>query len=100
MTGNPSLAESMTPLSSLKPHGRLALLAAASLALVAQSSADQEADKAWATVPQILARIVPPVFPKKDFNITDHGAKEGGKDNCKAAFDAAIKACADAGGGR
>ncbi len=100
MTGNPSLAESMMLLSSLKPHGRLALLAAATLVFIAPSPADEEADKAWATVPQILARIVPPVFPKKDFAITDHGARAGGKDNCKSAFDAAIKACADGGGGR
>ncbi|HEY1121984.1 MAG TPA: glycoside hydrolase family 28 protein [Haloferula sp.] len=84
----------MTPLT------RLALLATTSLALVSTSFADPEADKAWATVPQILARIVPPIFPNKDFPITDHGAKEGGKDNCKSAFDAAIKACTDAGGGR
>ena len=90
----------MTLLSFLKPHGRLALLVAASLVLIGKSSADQEADTAWATVPQILARIVPPVFPEKDFPITGHGAKEGGVDNCKAAFDAAIKACAEAGGGR
>ena len=77
-----------------------ALLAFTSLALLSNSHADPEADKAWATVPQILARIVPPVFPKKDFAITEHGAQEGGSDNCKAAFDAAIKACSDSGGGR
>ncbi|MEK7949833.1 glycoside hydrolase family 28 protein [Luteolibacter soli] len=90
----------MTLSPALTSYGRLALLAAASLAVIGESAADPEADKAWETVPQILARIVPPVFPKKDFSITDHGAKEGGKDNCKAAFDAAIKACSEAGGGR
>jgi len=95
MTENPNSAKPMTSLSL----PRLSLLAI-SLAFVAPLPADEEADKAWATVPQILARIVPPVFPKKDFDLTGHGAKEGGKDNCKAAFDAAIKACAHAGGGR
>jgi hypothetical protein len=62
--------------------------------------ADEGAEKAWATVPEILKRIVPPVFPKRDFPITSHGAEPGGTFNCKAAFDAAIQQCAEAGGGR
>jgi polygalacturonase len=86
-----------TPMSA----GKLALMAvAASLFLITRSSGDQDAAKAWESVPQILKRIVPPVFPKKDFPITRHGAKEGGVENCKAAFDAAIRECAEAGGGR
>lgn len=63
-------------------------------------SSDEDAVNAWATVPDILKRIVPPVFPKKDFPITAHGAVEGGKTECAKAFAEAIKACADAGGGR
>lgn len=72
------------------------------LALVAfpNARADEAADKAWAGVPEILRRIVPPVFPKRDFAITSHGAQPGGTLNCKAAFDAAIRQCAEAGGGR
>jgi polygalacturonase len=78
-------------------------LAAAGLAALAAFStvrAGEAADRAWAGVPEILARIVPPSFPKRDFDITARGAKSGGGVNCKAAFDAAIRACAEAGGGR
>jgi polygalacturonase len=53
----------------------------------------------WYQVPQILGRIVPPQFPKKDFLVTDYGAASGGAD-CRAAFAAAISACNRAGGGR
>ncbi|MES2438788.1 MAG: glycoside hydrolase family 28 protein [Verrucomicrobiota bacterium] len=77
----------------------LAFLAAALLALP-HAAADESANKAWATVPQILGRIVPPVFPKKEFDITAHGAKAGGKDDCSTAFSTAIRQCAEAGGGR
>jgi polygalacturonase len=63
-------------------------------------STDVDAEKAWATVPDILKRIVPPVFPKMDFLITAHGAIEGGKADCTKAFAEAIKTCVDAGGGR
>jgi hypothetical protein len=88
-------------LPTRKSAGKLALMAgAASLFLITRSSGDEDAAKAWESVPQILKRIVPPRFPGKDFPIIRHGAKEGGKDNCKAAFDAAIRECAEAGGGR
>ncbi|WP_338285608.1 glycoside hydrolase family 28 protein [Luteolibacter sp. LG18] len=63
-------------------------------------SSDPEAAKAWAEVPKILARIVPPVFPKRDFVITTYGAEEGGKADCTKAFAAAIAECHGAGGGR
>ncbi|WP_265594166.1 glycoside hydrolase family 28 protein [Haloferula sp. BvORR071] len=68
--------------------------------MVNRSSADEAADKAWASVPEILKRIVPPTFPKRDFIITQHGAVAGGTENCSAAFATAIRLCADAGGGR
>src|SRR5262249_14328323 len=54
----------------------------------------------WAEVPKILARIKPPTFPKKDFLITDYGAKGDGKFDNTATFAKAIKACNAAGGGR
>ncbi len=54
----------------------------------------------WARVPGILARIIPPTFPDRDFRITDHGAVGDGRTDCTAAFRAAIQACAAAGGGR
>lgn len=94
------------PISPLRvPVARRAalpiLLGLAALLPLSQAPADEAADKAWATeVPQILKRIVAPVFPKKDFDITAHGAKAGGTADCSAAFAAAIKQAADAGGGR
>jgi polygalacturonase len=54
----------------------------------------------WATVPGILARIVPPTFPNRDFDITKFGARSDGVADATAAIRAAIAACAAAGGGR
>ena len=51
-------------------------------------------------MPRILARIKPPTFPKKDFNVTKYGAVAGGKTDCTEAFRKAIEACNKAGGGR
>lgn len=56
---------------------------------------------AWKTeYPQILARIKPPTFPKKDFSILKYGAKAGGTVDCREAINKAIDACSKAGGGR
>jgi polygalacturonase len=54
----------------------------------------------WEALPKILASIELPVFPDREFSIVDHGAVSGGKTDCKPAIDAAIDACAKAGGGR
>jgi len=56
----------------------------------------------WSQAATILARIKPPVFPARDFTITDatYGAIADGKTDCRAAIAKAIAACADAGGGR
>ncbi|HEU4389833.1 MAG TPA: hypothetical protein VFV34_18660, partial [Blastocatellia bacterium] len=53
----------------------------------------------WGAVPAIIARIKPPKFPARDFNIADYGAAAGGLD-CTDAFRKAITACNAAGGGR
>ncbi|MBK1814950.1 glycoside hydrolase family 28 protein [Luteolibacter yonseiensis] len=39
-----------------------------------------------------------PVFPKKDFVVTEYGAKESG--DCSSSIEQAIAACHEAGGGR
>ncbi len=56
---------------------------------------------AWETTyKQILARIKPPTFPKKDFDITKYGAKAGASNDSSDAVVKAIEACSKAGGGR
>ncbi len=55
----------------------------------------------WKTeYPQILGRIKPPKFPKRDFSILKYGAKAGGKIECRDAINNAVAACSKAGGGR
>jgi polygalacturonase len=66
----------------------------------AASPAAFNASNAWATMPGILQRIVPPVFPAREFAITKFGALADGTNNCTRAFQQAIAACAQAGGGR
>jgi polygalacturonase len=55
---------------------------------------------AWQRAADIRARIVPPVFPDRDFPITQFGARDGGTRDCTGAFRQAIAACRAAGGGR
>ena len=54
----------------------------------------------WDLVPDILARIKPPVFPDRNFDITSFGAVGDGRTDCSDAFRRAIAACTEAGGGR
>jgi polygalacturonase len=54
----------------------------------------------WQQVPEILARIVPPQFPARDFVITNYGAKADDQTDCTTAITKAIEACSLAGGGR
>lgn len=54
----------------------------------------------WNQVPAILARIRPPVFPPREFNILSYGAVADGNTDTSDAFRRAIEACGRAGGGR
>lgn len=56
------------------------------------------ASAGWADVPAILARIQPPVFPDRDFDIQKFGAKPLA--DSSQAIAEAIAACHHAGGGR
>jgi polygalacturonase len=51
-------------------------------------------------MPAILARIQPPRFPNRDFDITRYGATGDGVKDCSEAITRAIAACSAAGGGR
>jgi len=54
----------------------------------------------WLQLPSILARIKPPVFPQRDFDVTKFGAVGDNKTDCTEAFQKAIAACHAAKGGR
>jgi unsaturated rhamnogalacturonyl hydrolase len=54
--------------------------------------------RGWGDYERVLARIQAPVFPDRDFPITQFGAQAGA--DCTEAIKAAIAACHDAGGGR
>jgi len=83
-------------------------LAGAAAAIIAPSSRqrsgvqarplDQPADP-WRQAQAILARIKPPVFPSRDFDITRSGGVGDGVKDCAEAFRLAIAACARSGGG-
>ena len=54
----------------------------------------------WRDLPAILARIRPPTFPARDFDVTAFGAVGDDHADNTRAFRAAIAACQAAGGGR
>ena len=66
----------------------------------ALSPTDRGGADPWALASDILKRIKPPVFPKRDFEVTKYGAKGDGKFDNTEAFRKAIAACNKARGGR
>jgi len=76
------------------------MVSAGGPAAALEPAAGPDAKSAWAQVPRILERIVPPRFPDRVFDITAFGAVPGGTKPCTEAFRAAIEACHGAGGGR
>ncbi len=57
-------------------------------------------DSGWNKSNEILSRIKAPVFPDRDFVITNFGAVEGGKQDCSKAIAKAVEKCSSEGGGR
>lgn len=60
---------------------------------------DRQSNAAWAHARTILHNTKAPVFPKREFLITDFGAKADGSNNSHA-FAQAIAHCHQSGGGR
>ncbi len=85
------------PFLLLAGCGASPLLAAATAA--ADLAPADVAKLGWDAVPQILAHIQAPVFPDKNFPISDFGAKADGTTDCTDAIAKAIAACHAAGGG-
>lgn len=61
---------------------------------------NSEESEAWDQAERIVDNILIPVFPSKDFIITDFGAIGDGKTDCSGAIKTAIDRCATEGGGR
>lgn len=59
-----------------------------------------EFDSDWDEVPHILARIKPPIFANREFDITKFGAVGDNQMDCTDAFAKAIAACNRSGGGK
>jgi polygalacturonase len=59
----------------------------------------RSSNKAWALANKIVRETKLPHFPKRDFLVTDFGAKTDGSNSSKAFADAIAK-CHEAGGGR
>ncbi|MFI7705247.1 glycosyl hydrolase family 28 protein [Nonomuraea sp. NPDC049480] len=88
------------PLGETLVAGRAAAVAAAEAGGGIRPASSTAAASPWDEVPSILARIVPPTFPDRTFDIVDYGAVGNNSTDCTAAFRDAIAACNAAGGGR
>ena len=85
---------------TVSPSTASIALTAMAILLTIMNTFSAEPAQAWVQVPAILARIVPPTFPDRDFNVTNFGAVGDGTNDCTKAFADAIAACNEAGGGR
>ncbi|MEO8028846.1 MAG: glycoside hydrolase family 28 protein, partial [Bryobacteraceae bacterium] len=82
----------------LFPSRRSALVAVAGV-LASVKKATPAEPQGWDLAAAIRARIRPPQFPARDFDILKHGARNDGAKDSSAAIASAISACSRAGGG-
>ncbi len=85
--------------TALKAGGALAAGTLPGLATGTAEASPSGHHDPWRQVPRILARIRPPTFRRRFFDITDYGAVGDGVTKNTAAVRAAISACHRAGGG-
>src|SRR5215475_4317755 len=71
----------------------------AALSLAGRLAAAPESP-GWDVLPGILARVKPPEFPNRDFEITQFGAAGDGVKHSTEAIGRAIERCRQDGGGR
>lgn len=85
-----------------RKHTYIALFAFLTALLLTACNSNKQNTTAspWDTLDSLVARVTPPQFPDKDFNVTDYGAAGNGKTDCTAAFRKAIDDCHAQGGGR
>ena len=57
-------------------------------------------NKGWENADKIVNSIIVPLFPERDYNITDFGAVGDGVTDCLPAIKEAINKCNIEGGGR
>lgn len=93
------------PAMKINPLLRLCVLSATALLISSccqmwTCTAGKSSRDPWREADRIVARIKPPTFPARDFDVTRFGAVPGGEADCTSAFKSAIEACHDAGGGR
>lgn len=93
----------MTSFSSLSRRRFLSVTGTAAAGLWLRPLAQAQpadASNAPSFLAGVLARIRPPVFPSRDFRVTDFGARAGGVADARPGFLQAIQRCNAAGGGR
>lgn len=90
------------PGSDLRPSRRSVILQGLPAAVFSPISLSRagESEAQWDYAAHIARRVRPPLFPQRDFGVTEFGARGDGAKDCTEAIDAAIRACHQAGGGR
>lgn len=78
----------------------IALLVGMLLVNCSPSGGSKSSKDGWASVSSILKQITVPRFPSSTFDVTSYGAIGDSVTDCTHAFNDAIEACSQAGGGK